>query len=288
VDPGEKTVIKLDHPYTAFARLLQHFAPQPPRPFSGISEQAFVSDEAVIAPGAAIGPGAYIGPGTTVGENTVIWPGVSIGPSCTIGNNCIIHANVSIYYHCVVGSNCILHSSCVIGADGFGFAPDGEQYVKIPQLGNVVIEDDVEIGANSTIDRAAMGSTIIHRGTKIDNLVMVAHNCEIGENTLLISQVGISGSTRLGKHVILAGQSGICGHLEIGDFVQVGAQSGVTKNLEGNKTFLGSPAIPVQESKRLISHIHRLPRLHKRIKELEKKLADLTEERSSSGEDERK
>ncbi len=276
VDPRDKTVIKLEQPYTAFARLLQRFCPKPPCPFEGISDRAFVSPGAEIAPGVNIAPGAYIGPNVTIGENTTIWPGVSIGPDCTIGAGCTIYANVSIYYNCVLGNNIILHSGCVIGADGFGFAPDDERYVKIPQLGNVVIEDDVEIGANSAIDRGAMGSTTIGKGTKIDNLVMVAHNCMVGENSLLISQVGISGSTKLGKHVIVAGQAGICGHLEIGDFAQVGAQSGVTKNLEGNKQFLGSPAVPVQESKRLIAHFKQLPNMHKRIKKIEQKLETLT------------
>ncbi len=276
VAPEGRRVIRAPNPYAAFAQVLQAFAPSAPCPFEGVSPEAFVDRTAILADGVCIGPGVYVGPKSTIGRGTQLWPGVSIGPGCTVGEDCQLYPNVVVYHDCEVGDRVILHAGCAVGGDGFGFAPDGERYLKIPQIGNVVIEDDVEIGSNSTIDRAALGTTRIGKGTKIDNLVMVAHNCEVGENSILIAQVGVSGSTLLGKHVVLAGQVGVCGHVKIGDFARIGAQSGVTKSVPDGQEFLGAPAIPVSEFKRLQAHIRKLPELRDKIKQLEAKLAELT------------
>lgn len=270
-----KTVITVDAPYVAFARLLQHFCPKPPIPHQGVSPQAIIAPDAVIGSNVHIAPGVYVGAKTTIGDETVIWPGTVIGPGCTIGSHCTIFSNVSIYYGCTIGDRVILHAGVVIGADGFGFAQTGKEHLKIPQIGNVMIEDDVEIGANSTVDRAAMGTTRIGGGTKIDNLVQVAHNCQIGAHCILVSQVGVSGSAKLGKHVVVAGQSGIAGHIEVGDYAQVGGQSGVTKSLEGGKQYLGAPAMPAREFKRLLASTWQTPKLVEKIKALEKKLENL-------------
>ncbi len=275
IEPGTKTVIKVAAPYAAFARVLQSVAVEPPCPFTGVSPQAFVAPDAEIAEGARVGPGAYVAPRASIGARTQIWPGASIGPGVHIGADCRIYSNVTIYYECVLGDRVTIHGGAVIGGDGFGFAPAGEKYLKIPQIGNVVIEDDVEIGANTTIDRAALGTTHIRRGAKIDNLVMIAHNCDVGEDSIIVAQVGVSGSTVLGKHVVLAGQVGVCGHIKIGDFVRVGAQSGVTKSIPDGEEVLGAPAIPVGEFKRLTAHLRKLPDLHDRIKGLEKRLSEL-------------
>lgn len=277
VEPRGKRVIRVQDPYLAFARLLRAYTPAQPCPFEGVSPQAFVHPDAALAEGVRLAPGVYVGPGARVGRGTELWPGVSVGPGATIGEDCRFYPNVVVYHDCAIGDRVIVHGGSVIGADGFGFAPDGDRYEKIPQIGTVVIEDDVEIGANTTIDRATLGMTRIGRGTKIDNLVMVAHNCEIGEDSILVAQVGVSGSTALGKHVVLAGQVGVCGHLRIGDFARIGAQSGVTKSLPGGQEFLGAPAIPVAQFKRLQAHLRKLPELREKVKELEAKLAELLE-----------
>ena len=275
VDPKGKTVIKVDGPYAAFAKVLQNYAPDPPCPFTGVSDQAFVSPDATIADSAAIGPGAYVGPGVTIGEGTQIWPGASLGPNVTVGAQCRLYSNVTVYHECHVGDRVIIHAGTVIGGDGFGFAPMGETYLKIPQIGNVVIGDDVEIGSNVTIDRAALGTTRIGSGTKIDNMVQIAHNCEIGENSIIVAQVGVSGSTSLGKHVVIGGQAGLCGHIRIGDYVRIGAQSGVTKSIPEGQEVLGAPAIPIAQFKRLQAHLWKLPRLKDKIKDLQDRLTKL-------------
>ncbi len=275
IDAGGKTIVKVAAPYAAFARVLQSLASAPPCPFEGVSPQAFVAPDAALGDGVRIAPGAFVAAGASIGARTRIWPGVSVGPRSHIGADCTINPNVTIYHECIIGDRVTIHGGAVIGGDGFGFAPAGEKYVKIPQIGNVVIEDDVEIGANTTIDRAALGTTRIRRGAKIDNLVMIAHNCDVGEDSIIVAQVGISGSTVLGRHVVLAGQVGVCGHIKLGDFVRVGAQSGVTKSIPDGEEVLGAPAIPVNEFKRLTAHMRKLPELHDRIKEIEKRLSDL-------------
>ncbi len=287
VDPEGKTVIRVENPYLAFARVLEQYVPPAPCPFEGISPQAFVSPKADIGKDVRIAPCVYVGPEAVIGDSTVLWPGVSIGPRTRVGSCCCFYPGVVVYHDCTIGDRVILHAGCVIGADGFGFAPDGERYRKIPQIGTVVIEDDVEIGANTTVDRATLGETRIGRGTKIDNLVMVAHNCAVGENSILVAQVGISGSTVLGRHVVLAGQVGVSGHLRIGDYVQVGAKSGVTKDVPSGQLMLGAPAMVAPDFKRLQAHVRMLPEFRQQLKRLEAEIKELRkrlEEAQSGGE----
>jgi UDP-3-O-[3-hydroxymyristoyl] glucosamine N-acyltransferase len=192
-----------------------------------------------------------------------------------IGKNCILYAGVKIYHDCVIGDNCIIHSGAVIGADGFGFTKEEEQYQKIPQIGNVLIEDNVEIGANTTVDRAVMGSTIIRRGVKLDNLIQIAHNCEIGENTVIAAQTGVAGSTRIGENCVLGGQVGIGGHITIGKHSQIGAQSGIISNTKEGSEIMGSPAYPVKNFFKSSVIIPRLPDMYRQLNVLEKEIAEL-------------
>ena len=217
------------------------------------------SSKALLAEGAQVDPSAHFGKDVKVGKNSVIMAGAYIGDGVEIGDNSIIYPNAVVYHGCKIGNDCIIHSGAVIGSDGYGFAhtKDGH-HVKIYQIGNVVIEDDVEIGSNSTIDRAALGSTIIRRGTKIDNLVQIGHNCVIGENSLIVSQTGLSGSTTLGRNVVMGGQSATAGHLEIGDFTQIAARGAVTKSLEGHKIYGGAPAVDIRLWKRMQAVLMRL------------------------------
>jgi UDP-3-O-[3-hydroxymyristoyl] glucosamine N-acyltransferase len=210
----------------------------------GVEQPSFVSEGVIVPKDAYIGAFAYIGKNVKLGAGVQIYPNVYIGENVTIGDNTILYAGVKIYAHCIIGKDCILHAGVVVGSDGFGFEPDAEGVNrKIPQIGNVIIEDDVEIGANTTIDRAMMGSTIIHRNAKIDNLVQVAHNVEVGESTFLCAQVGIAGSSKIGKHCILAGQVGVAGHIEIADNCIFGAQTGVPNSIRKAGTYMGYPAI---------------------------------------------
>lgn len=214
----------------------------PPR--KGVEQPSFVSEGVPVPEDAYIGAFAYIGKNVRLGKGVQIYPNVFIGDNVKIGDNTVLYSGVKVYYNCVIGADCILHSGAVIGADGFGFEPDAKGVNrKIPQIGNVIIEDDVEIGANTTVDRAMMGSTVVRRNVKIDNLVQIAHNVEVGESSFLCAQVGIAGSTRIGKHCILAGQVGIAGHIEITDNCVFGAQSGVSGNVRKAGMYIGSPAI---------------------------------------------
>ncbi|MBQ4231264.1 MAG: UDP-3-O-(3-hydroxymyristoyl)glucosamine N-acyltransferase, partial [Salinivirgaceae bacterium] len=209
-----------------------------------------------------------------VGDNTQIFPQVCLGDNAKVGSNTVLNAGVKVYAECVIGSNCIIHAGAVIGADGFGFAPQDDNFIKIPQIGNVVIEDNVEIGANTCIDRATMGSTVIHQNVKLDNLIQIAHNVEIGEGSAFAAQVGIAGSAKVGKHCIMGGQSAVAGHIALGDKIMVGAKAGVTHSLQDGQIVLGQPAIPFNEEKRLIIYRKKLPELYKRVSELEKKLSE--------------
>lgn len=276
------TLIRVDDAYRSLAQLMSLVDSYKPRK-TGISPLAFVAEGASIGENTYIAPFAYIGENVTIGKNCTINAQCSIEDNAKIGENTTLYAGVTVYYNCIIGNNCTFHSGCVIGSDGFGFAPteDGS-YKKIPQMGNVVIEDDVEIGANTIIDRATLGSTIIRKGVKIDNLVQVAHNVEVGENTVIAAQTGISGSTKLGRQCILAGQVGIAGHLQIADGTIFGAQTGVPNSVKvPNQTLQGYPAIPVMNfHKSAIVHKN-LPELQKtiyamqrRIEELEKKIND--------------
>jgi UDP-3-O-[3-hydroxymyristoyl] glucosamine N-acyltransferase len=214
----------------------------------------------------------------TIGDRTVIHPGVYLGSGATIGEDTVIYPNVTIKASSVLGNSVIVHAGTVIGSDGFGFAPEGQVHRKIPQIGNVVIEDNVEIGANVCIDRATIGTTRICRGTKIDNLVQIGHNVVIGEDSIVVAQVGISGSTEVGRHVVLAGQAGIVGHIQIGDNAMVGAQAGVTRSIPAGERVSGYPAQKHTVSKRLNACLQRLPSLFRKVKELEKRILRIEEE----------
>jgi len=273
-----KNLLVSDNPYLAFAKILRYMYGDRPRPAAGIHELAVVSETAKIGKDVHIGPNAFIGEEVEIGDRVVIYPCVYIGDKCKVGADTIIYPNAVIYPDSIIGKRVVLHANVTIGSDGFGFAPNGEKYYPIPQVGIAVIEDDVSIGANSVINRGALDKTIIRRGTKIDSNCVISHNVDVGENTLMISLVGVSGSTKIGKHVTLAGQVGVAGHLEIGDNVTVGAQAGVTHDLTANKTYLGSPAAPIEETRQRIAALTKLPKLRKQIRELEKKVEALEEE----------
>ncbi|MCF0188359.1 MAG: UDP-3-O-(3-hydroxymyristoyl)glucosamine N-acyltransferase [Bacteroidaceae bacterium] len=243
--PTEKvsaTLIRVEDAYESVAKLLGIYqSMQPSR--TGIDPKASVSEKATIGANCYIGPYAVVDDGAVVGDNTQVLPHAYIGERAKVGNGCIINANVSIYHDCVVGNNCILHSGCVIGADGFGFAPTEHGYEKIAQIGIVTIEDDVEIGANTCVDRSTMGSTYVRRGVKLDNLVQIAHNCEVGSHTVMSAQVGVAGSTKIGEWCMFGGQVGIAGHIKVGDRTLCGAQAGIAGPVAGNCKIMGSPAI---------------------------------------------
>ncbi|MBP5641803.1 MAG: UDP-3-O-(3-hydroxymyristoyl)glucosamine N-acyltransferase [Paludibacteraceae bacterium] len=238
------TLIAVDNARGAMAQLLQMVAKAMNPPRQGIEQPSFISDGVTIPEDAYIGAFAYIGKNVHLGKGVQIYPHCYIGDNVRIGDNTILYSGVKVYYNCIVGNDCILHSGVVIGADGFGFEPDANGVnQKIPQIGNVIIEDDVEIGANTTVDRAMMGSTRVHKNAKIDNLVMIAHNVQVGESTFMCGQSGIAGSSSVGSHCILTGQVGVAGHISICDNVILGAQTGVTGSIKKPGTYMGSPAI---------------------------------------------
>ena len=266
--------IRVENPYLAFVKILRVLAADlAPGRAAGVHASAVVDDDAHIGAGAAVGPLCNVGPGARIGDNTTLLSGVYVGPGTTIGADCLIYPNVTIRENCELGDRVIVHPGAVIGSDGFGFAWDGAAHLKIPQIGTVVVEDDVEIGANTTIDRATTAVTRICRGTKIDNLVHVAHNCIVGKNTILAGQVGLSGSVELGEGVIMAGQVGCVGHIHIGDGVTAGAQAGITKSIPPGRTVSGYPAMEHGHARRVYAVQNQLPELYKRIRELEKKVA---------------
>jgi UDP-3-O-[3-hydroxymyristoyl] glucosamine N-acyltransferase len=270
------TVIKHENPYLAFAKLIELFRAPPPRPPTGIHHGASVSPEARIGKDVAIGFGAVVEAGAEIGDRALIGPQSYVGPGATIGEETRLYPRVTVYHGVKIGRRCILHSGCVIGADGFGYATDAQgRHHKIPQVGTVIVEDEVEIGANATIDRAVLGATRIGRGTKIDNLVQVAHNVEVGAGSILVAQSGVSGSTKLGHHVVVAAQAGLVGHIEIGDMAQIGAQSGVTKDVPAKMQVLGSPAVTAKDGLRAYALIDKLPEFKRRIAELERRLEKL-------------
>ena len=275
-----RNAVHVANPYLAFAKLLTlfHVAPREPK---GILEGAHVGRNVTLGSDVTIYPGAVIGDGTTLGDRVTVYPGVVLYEGVTLGNDVTLHANVVVYQGCRIGNRVTIHAGTIIGSDGFGYAPDGDGFYKIPQLGIVVIEDDVEIGANTTIDRAALAATVIGRGTKIDNLVMIAHNCVIGENCTIVSQVGISGSTKLGKRVTLAGQVGVAGHLEIGDNVMVGAKSGIPGNLPAGSMVSGIPAYNHRDWLRVSAMVPKLPELKKTVADLEKRIRELEEKQGA-------
>jgi UDP-3-O-[3-hydroxymyristoyl] glucosamine N-acyltransferase len=268
------------NPYLAFAKLLTLFYTAPVVPL-GVMPGAFVAEGVKMGADVTVHPGANIGAGVVLGERVTLHPGVVLYPGVTVGDDVILHANVSIRERCRIGNRVIIHNGTVVGSDGLGYAPDGSSWYKIPQIGIVVIEDDVEIGANSTIDRAALEVTRIGRGTKIDNLVQIAHNCILGEDCMICSHVGISGSTQVGNHVIMGGQVGVAGHVKIGDNVVVGAKSGVPNNIAANQMVSGIPAIPHREWLKASGIIPKLPEFRKTISTLEKRVAELEKQLSA-------
>lgn len=267
------TLIRVENARAAMGQLLALVAKAMNPSKQGIEQPSYVSEGVTIPDDAYIGAFAYVGKNVQLGKGVQIYPHVYIGDNVKIGDNTILYSGVKVYYNCVVGKDCILHAGAVVGSDGFGFEPDANGVnQKLPQIGNVIIEDDVEIGANTTVDRAMMGSTIIHRNAKIDNLVQVAHNVEVGASTFLCSQVGIAGSSKIGGHCVLAGQVGVAGHLEIADNCVFGAQSGIPSNVRKAGMYQGSPIIDAMNWRRSIVGFKQLPDIMKRLQELEKKM----------------
>lgn len=272
--PVNTTLIRVKNAYDCVAKLLQLYQESLPKK-TGISPLAFVSDKAKIGGHCYIGAFAYIGEGVEIGEGTQIHPHAVVEDNVKMGSQCIIYPNVTIYNGCKLGNNVTIHAGSVIGADGFGFAPNAEGYDKIPQIGIVTIEDNVEIGANTCVDRSTMGTTIIRKGVKLDNLVQIAHNVEVGENTVMSAQVGVAGSTKIGKWCMFGGQVGISGHINIGDKTFLGAQSGVPGNIKGNTTLIGTPPMEPKAYFKSIAITRKLPELYKQINDLQKQIEEL-------------
>lgn len=272
-----KNLVLVDDPYIAFGKLLALFYPLK-HGFNGISKEAYIDEGADISPDATIFPRAYISSGAKIEKGAVIYPGVFIGNNVSIGEDSILYANVAIYAGSRIGKRVTLHSGVVVGGDGFGFAAPGQSNLKVPQVGFVQIDDDVEIGANCAIDRATLGKTWIQRNVKIDNLVQIAHNVVIGENTVITAQVGISGSTKLGKSVIIGGQVGIVGHLNIGDQVMIAAKSGIHKDIESGQIVGGIPQMPYRQWLKIEACRTKLPDMKKNLEELKKKIEILQEQ----------
>jgi UDP-3-O-[3-hydroxymyristoyl] glucosamine N-acyltransferase len=272
--PVHPTLIRVEDPYSAFARLLE-FYNQIKLNKKGVSDKAFISPTAKLGKDIYIGPLAFIGENAVIGDNSKIYPQTYIGDNVKVGSDTTLFAGVKVYSDNVIGSRCIIHSGVVIGADGFGFAPQTDtNYMKIAQIGNVIIEDNVEIGANTTIDRATLGSTILRKGVKLDNLIQIAHNVEVGENTVMAAQSGIAGSGKVGKNCMIGAQVGIVGHLTVGNNVKVAGQSGVTTNLKDDAVVFGSPAFDAAKYRKAYVHFRNLQKLVDRIDELEKKLKE--------------
>ncbi len=266
------TLIRVEDAYQAFAKLLEAYN-QIKLNKTGISGKAHISGSAKLGKNVYVGEFAVIGDNVTIGSNSKIYPQAVIGDNTTIGENTTIFAGAKTYSDTIIGNNCTIHSGAIIGSDGFGFAPQSDSnYMKIAQIGNVILEDNVDIGANTTVDRATLGSTIIRKGAKLDNLIQVGHNAEIGENTVIAAQTGISGSTKLGKNMMIGGQVGIIGHLNIADEVKIAAQSGISKNFRKGNVVQGSPAFDIVKYTKSYAIFRSLPGLWERVNELEKKM----------------
>lgn len=273
--PPTCTLVKVADAYGSFARLLELYDSMRPSK-QGVEQPCFIAGSATTGDDNYIGAFAYIGENAKLGKNVKIYPHAYVGDNVSIGDNTTIYSGVKIYHDCVIGANCTIHSSTVVGADGFGFAPNSEKnYSKVPQIGNVVIEDFVEIGANSCIDRATLGSTIIRKGAKIDNLVQLAHNTEVGGNTVIAAQTGIAGSTKLGANCMLGGQVGVIGHLKIASGTKIAAQSGIQRDTKENDIVQGSPAFDVGTYQKSYVLFRGLPKLDKKLNELEKRIKEL-------------
>lgn len=273
--PTPATLIRVKNAYESVAKLLQLYESMKPKK-SGIDPLAFISPSAKIGENCYIGAFAYVGDGVEIGDNSQIYPHATILDGVRMGKECTIFPNVSIYHHCQLGNRVVIHSGSVIGADGFGFAPGANGYDKIPQIGIVTIEDDVEIGANTCIDRSTMGSTTIHKGVKLDNLIQIAHNVEIGENTVMAAQGGVAGSTKVGKWCMFGGQVGMAGHISIADQTKSGAQAGIANSVkQANQTIIGSPAIDAKQYMKSYAIYRKLPELYLKIAQMQKEIETL-------------
>jgi UDP-3-O-[3-hydroxymyristoyl] glucosamine N-acyltransferase len=266
------TLIRVQNAYKSFSKLLDYYN-QVKMNKVGIEQPVFVSESAKHGENIYIGAFAYIGENVKIGDNVKIYPNAYIGDNVVLGNNVVVFAGAKIYSECIVGNNCIIHSGVILGADGFGFTPnDKGEFIKVPQTGNVVLEADVDIGAGTTIDRATLGSTIIRKGVKLDNQIQIAHNVEIGENTVIAAQTGIAGSTKIGKNCMIGGQVGIVGHITIGDNVRIQAQSGIGRNVKDNETLQGSPALNYGDYNKSYVHFKNFPKIVDRLNSIEKDL----------------
>lgn len=278
--PVTATLIRVPDAYSAFATLLTKYQEIVQQQLTGIQEPSYIAKTATVGENVFIGAFAYLGEGVTVGDNSKIYPNAFIGDNVSVGKNCVIHPGVKIYHSCKIGDNVVIHAGTVIGSDGFGFAPQADgSFKKVPQIGNVVVESNVEIGANATIDRATIGSTLIKSGAKLDNLIQIAHNVEVGHSTVIAAQAGVSGSTKIGNGVMIGGQAGIVGHIQLGDGAKVNAQSGVSKSIEPGKAVTGSPAYDYTSALRSQAAARKLPDLEKRVKELEELVKQLLAEK---------
>lgn len=274
-DDPQRSYILTEQPENAFLTIAQKICPARRESWSGISAEACIAPTASIGPNTTVCPFAVIGEHVVIGEDCHIGPGAVIGSDCTIGDNTRIDAQAVLYAGTCVGDDVTINAGTVLGAEGFGYSTVNGQHRRLPHVGNVIIEDDVEIGACTTVDRAKMGSTVIGSGTRIDNQVMVGHNCQIGKHNLIVSQVGLAGSCSTGAYVVLAGQAGIADHVHLGDGAVIGAKSGVHRDMPGGKTYLGSPATEAAEQARIVTSLRRLPQLRKTIKELQEQVATL-------------
>lgn len=272
----DATLIRVKNAYESIAKLLQIYEASKPKK-TGVAPQAYIAPSAKLGNNCYVGPFAYVGEGAEIGDGCQIYPHAVIGDNVKVGTNCIFYPNTTIYQGCKIGNNVTIHAGSVIGADGFGFAPGADGYDKIPQIGIVVIEDNVEIGANTCVDRSTMGATVIHKGVKLDNLVQVAHNVEIGENTVMSAQVGIAGSTKVGSWCMFGGQVGLAGHITIGDKTFLGAQSGVPGSLKGDEELIGTPPMNPRAYFKSQAIFRRLPDMYKDLNDAKKKIEELNE-----------
>ena len=272
----DATLIRVKNAYESIAKLLQIYEASKPKK-TGIAPQAYIAPSAKLGNNCYVGPFAYVGEGAEIGDGCQIYPHAVIGDNVKVGTNCIFYPNTTIYQGCKIGNNVTIHAGSVIGADGFGFAPGADGYDKIPQIGIVIIEDNVEIGANTCVDRSTMGATVIHKGVKLDNLVQVAHNVEIGENTVMSAQVGIAGSTKVGSWCMFGGQVGLAGHITIGDKTFLGAQSGVPGSLKGGEELIGTPPMNPRAYFKSQAIFRRLPDMYKDLNDAKKKIEELNE-----------
>lgn len=272
----DATLIRVPNAYESIAKLLQIYEASKPKK-TGVAPQAYIAPSAKLGNNCYVGPFAYVGEGAEIGDGCQIYPHAVVGDNVKVGSNCIFYPNTTIYQGCKIGNNVTIHAGSVIGADGFGFAPGADGYDKIPQIGIVVIEDNVEIGANTCVDRSTMGATVIHKGVKLDNLVQVAHNVEIGENTVMSAQVGIAGSTKVGSWCMFGGQVGLAGHITIGNKTFLGAQSGVPGSLKGGEELIGTPPMNPRQYFKSQAIFRRLPDMYKDLNDAKKKIEELNE-----------